>query len=119
MGTNYYAVKRKPSISEPIHIGKSSVGWLFCFQYQNRNEYGEIPCVWRTYNQVKDWLKKYTTGEDSPYVIINEYDEIISYDDFIDLVDTKQKDERNKKNPDNFEHCDNVDGYRFVERDFG
>lgn len=118
MGTNYYAVKRKPTISEPIHIGKSSVGWLFLFQYQNERMWDEIPCVWNNYDQVKEWLKKYTVGENAPYVIINEYDEIISYDDFIDLVDTKQKEERNQKNPDNFEYCDNVDGYRFAKGDF-
>ena len=31
MGTNYYAVKNKPTVSSPIHIGKSSMGWKFCF----------------------------------------------------------------------------------------
>ena len=31
MGTNYYAVKSKPTVRNPIHIGKSSMGWRFNF----------------------------------------------------------------------------------------
>ena len=64
-----------------------------------------------------DWLKKYTV-DSSEFVIIDEYDEIISYDDFIDLVESKQKDEQCRKNPDNFSYCRNVDGYRFSDSEF-
>lgn len=35
MGTNYYAVKNRPTVCSPIHIGKSSSGWLFLFHEQN------------------------------------------------------------------------------------
>lgn len=118
MGTNYYVVKKKPTIEEPIHIGKSSYGWLFAFQTQNRY-YGDIPVIWNTYPQVKKWLKKYTVGENAPYVILNEYDKLVSYEEFIDLVDSKQKDEKNLSNPDNFNyHTKNINGYRFTDGDF-
>lgn len=36
MGTNYYAVKKKPTIAEPLHIGKSSCGWKFLFHEVNK-----------------------------------------------------------------------------------
>jgi hypothetical protein len=117
MGTNYYAVKNKASISEPIHIGKSSMGWLFLFQDQD-NTWGDIPVVWHTYNQVKEWLKKYTTGKKPPYVILDEYDRKVTYNQFIKLVETKQKDKHCLFNPDNFKYNKNIDGYRFSEGDF-
>ncbi len=117
MGTNYYAVKKKPTIAEPIHIGKSSWGWLFLFQSQN-DTWREEPVVWNTYNQVKEWLDKYTNGKDKPYVILDEYDREISYEDFIKLVEDKQKDEHCLSNPDNFTYNRNVDGYRFSDGDF-
>ena len=117
MGTNYYAVKRNPTISEPIHIGKSSFGWLFCFQIQNET-WRDIPCVWNTYNQVKEWLNKYANGKNKPYAIIDEYDREISYKEFIELVDKKQKDEHCLSNSDNFKYNKNVDGYRFSDGEF-
>ena len=46
MGTNYYAVKKKPrivKIHDEIHLGKSSYGWKFAFQEQEQYhnfEYG-------------------------------------------------------------------------------
>lgn len=116
MGTNYYAVRGKPTIEKPIHIGKSSYGWLFHFQTQNL-DYGDPPVVWNTYNQVKDWLRKYTVDSDD-YVIITEYDEIIPFKDFIEMVDEKQGDEFNLNNPNNFRNCRNVDGYRFDDQEF-
>ena len=116
MGCNYYAVKNRPSVSEPIHIGKCSIGWLFHFQAQD-DPYHRPPVVWQTYDQVRMWLRDNTmTGE---YVIMNEYDEIIPYDDFIALVEERQNDERCRNNPDNFHGgCRNVDGYRFSDGDF-
>ena len=41
--------------------------------------------VWHTYNQVMDWLRKWTV-EKTDYVIMNEYDEIVSYEEFKKLV---------------------------------
>jgi len=114
MGTNYYVVKNGPSCQDPVHIGKASIGWMFSFQRQNE-KWHEPPIVWNTFNQVKDWLKKYTV-DSTDYVIIDEYDEIVSYDDFIEMVELKQ--ERDRDNPDNFDYSDNVDGYRFTDGEF-
>ncbi len=116
MGTNYYAVRNRPTTDSPIHIGKSSIGWLFLFQEQN-DPWNDPPVAWCNYEQVKDWLKKYTV-DCNDYVILNEYDEVVPFDEFFDLVDYKQADERNRSNPDNFEHCRNVNGYRFMDGDF-
>lgn len=109
MGMNYYAVQKKPTCKPPIHIGKSSYGWLFDF---HDTEY------WHTYPQVKAWLKEHTIGDNADYIILNEEDEPISYKDFIDLVDKKQKDPMNLDNPDNFTYARNIDGYRFTQGDF-
>ena len=113
MGTNYYAVRNRPTVEDPIHIGKSSYGWLFLFQTQN-DTWREPKVVWNTYNQVKEWLYKHTV-EQNDFVIMNEYDEIVSYEDFFELVDEKQRDPHNLKNKDNFVHDRNVDGYRFCD----
>lgn len=116
MGTNYYLVKNGPTVNKPIHIGKSSMGWLFCFQSQ-KDTWHEPPIVWNTYNQVKDTLKRLTV-DSTDFVIMNEYDEVVSFDDFFGLVDKKQADKRNLENPDNFTYSRNVDGYRFSDGDF-
>ena len=114
MGTNYYVVPNRPSVEEPIHIGKSSMGWMFLFQ-DISELYREVPVVWHCYEDVENWLYKHTV-ESEQYVIIDEYDEIISFDDFIELVARKQK--QFQDNPDNFRYCRNVGGYRFEEREF-
>lgn len=104
MGMNYYAVKKMPTCSEPIHIGKSSFGWLFLF---NENEY------WKNYDEVKAWLEYNVNSTDAQYVIIDEEDRIITYEELINKIDEKQKDPRNLQNPDNFVWAKNVNGYRF------
>ena len=110
MGTNYYAVKNVPTTFEcewRIHIGKSSAGWLFLFQ----------DCEYfHTYPQVVKWLDDNVRSGN--YVLMNEYDEVISVDDFIELVQKKQNDLHCRNNPDNFEYCRNIDGYRFDDREF-
>lgn len=116
MGTNYYITKNGPSVRTPIHIGKSSIGWLFLFQAQNETWY-DPPVVWNTWPQVRDWLRKYTV-ESKDFVIIDEYDEVIPYDEFVKMVERKQVDPRDRDNPDNFSHARNIDGYRFEYDDF-
>ena len=116
MGTNYYAVRNKPSLEEPIHIGKSSYGWLFCFQEQKDN-WRDIPVEWHTYEQVIDWLQKHTIDK-KEYVILDEYNRKVTLKKFIDMVQTKQKDKHNLFNPDNFQYSKNVNGYRFTDTDF-
>ena len=89
---------------------------MFNFQTQN-DTWNEPPVIWNTFTQVKAWLKKYTV-DSKDYVIMSEYDEIISFDDFVAMVEAKQKDEHNLKNKDNFTHARNVDGYRFSDGEF-
>ncbi len=112
MGTNYYAVKNRPTVCEPIHIGKSSIGWKFHFQSQN-HPYEEPPIIWNTYEQVYEWLYKYTV-ESNEYVIMDEYDEIIPFDEFIELVEMKQQ----ENNEDDFTYARNVNGFRFTDECF-
>ena len=63
--------------------------------------------------QVYEWLHKYTVESDL-YVIIDEYDEIISFDDFVALVEKKQS----ENNPDDFTYSKNMNGYRFSDGEF-
>lgn len=109
MGTNYYLVKNKPSTDSGLHIGKSSLGWRFLFHK---------PPIWETdkplntFEQWRDYLKE--TTESGNYVILNEYDEVVSLDDFLKMVANKQ----NENKPDMFEYCENVNGYRFASGEF-
>ena len=112
MGTNYYAVSNRPTTADPIHIGKSSIGWKFLFQSQN-DTWNKPPVVWNTYDQVYEWLYKNTVESDA-YVIMDEYDEIISFNDFVKMVEDKQTTE----NDDNFTYSRNVNGYRFSDNEF-
>ena len=111
MGTNYYAVPKKSTISNALHIGKSSCGWKFLFHEVNKytcefdNEL-EI----HTYEQWKHYLEN--NKED--IVILNEYDEEVSVRSFLRMVNKKQLEE----NIDNFTYCKNVNGYRFSDSDF-
>lgn len=110
MGTNFYAVKNTPTTFEcewRIHIGKSSAGWLFLFQDCEH---------FHTYPQVVKWLDDNVRGGN--YVLMNEYDEVVPVDDFIELVQEKQRDPHCKNNPENFYYCRNIDGYRFDDREF-
>jgi len=116
MGTNYYLVKNGPTTGSPIHIGKSSCGWLFGFQSQNER-WHEPPVIWNTWPQVRDTLKKLTV-DSTDFVIIDEYDTICTFGDFCDLVEWKQNDPHCRENPDNFSYSRNVDGYRFTDGDF-
>ena len=117
MGTNYYLVKNGPTCSGPVHIGKSSYGWLFCFQDQDFHADNDYEVSWHTWAQVKAALKRMTV-DSTDYVIIDEYDRVVSYDDFLDLVVSIQNDPESK-NRDNFRYgCKNIDGYRFRAGDF-
>jgi len=108
MGCNYYARKTKPRIVkvyDEIHLGKSSWGWKFCFK-----EHDEI----HSYEQFVKWLENNVdTGE---FEIRDEYDRIIPKKELLKLIAERQ--ESAKDNPDNFEYCKNIDGYRFSEDEF-
>lgn len=111
MGTNYYAVQKKPTIASPLHIGKSSYGWKFLFHEVNRGfcEY-DYDLEIHTFEQWKDYLQN-----NKEIIILDEYDRKISVKDFFELIAEKQKNE----NVENFNHhVKNVDGYRFSDCDF-
>ena len=99
-----------------VHIGKSSAGWLFNFQHQD-TEIDGVKIRWHSYEDVMSFLKEWVSQK-KEFVIIDEYNRKVSYTEFKDLVDTKQKDPHNLDNPDNFHYCDNVKGYRFSSGDF-
>lgn len=83
MGTNYYTTLNncdKCARYDQIHLGKSSGGWQFSFQYNGGKFYKNIP-------EMKKWLK----GKE----IKDEYDDIISYKDFWKMVEEKQKEINN------------------------
>lgn len=107
IGTNYYAVKKKPRIVEvydELHLGKSSAGWKFlfneCEQFHNFDEFKEFIL------------------NNKEYVIKDEYDRIIQAQELLDLIERKQNDEICKNNSENFKYSKNIEGYRFSDRDF-
>ena len=108
MGTNYYAVKKKPCLYDrEIHIGKCSMGWLFLFQDNDQ---------FHTYPQLKKWLEENVdTGE---YVLLDEEEQEITTSELLEIIDKKQNDPHDLSNPDNFSNAKNIDGYRFASGDF-
>jgi len=81
MGTNFYTKLNECESCgryNEIHLGKSSYGWQFSFQYNGGLFYKNI-------SEMKKWLKGRT--------IENEYGEIIKYDEFWKMVKAKQKKE--------------------------
>lgn len=63
------------------------------------------------------WLHEHITLKQD-YVLMNEYDEVVDVEDFIETVQKIQHDKNCKSNSDNFRYCRNVDGYRFAEGEF-
>lgn len=102
MGTNFYAVKKIPnSIKgklceliendsyeeakslfednyEKIHIGKSSCGWKFIFNY-NHFKYYDL-----NRKSINDFLNR------NDITLYDEYGDIISVEEFWNLVDSKE-----------------------------
>lgn len=114
MGTNYYAVKNKPTTSLPIHIGKSFSDWKVLFQSQH--ETGCFPSVvWNDYDELIDWLEEHIV-EKKDYVILNEYDEQMSLEDFKKIVELGQAE--HKDSPRQWEYCKNIKGYWFTDEEF-
>mgnify|MGYP003136101827 CR=1 FL=1 len=114
MGTNYY-IKindcEKCGRYDDIHLGRSSAGWTFSFQY-NGGEY------YKNVKEMKEWL----IGK----VIIDEYGDDVTQEAFWKLVEQKQK---NKENKCHAEYCKVkyphmadteliIDGYSFSDGEF-
>ena len=123
MGTNYYVAKNRCECcnryDEEYHIGKSSMGWAFSFQGYPRNKLTSWK-QWKTF--LKDQL------------IIDEYGDVISYDEFVKMVETyKSPNFIDKNGHKNFQHneqgkkkgwynpetdWDDEDGYSFTTTEF-
>lgn len=102
MGTNYYAIKKIPnsiklkicasldndlydeaqdlfnSNYKKVHIGKSSYGWKFIFNYNN----------FRYYDLTKDSINSFLCQKD--IILKDEYNNIIDIDYFWNMVKSKE-----------------------------
>ena len=93
MGTNYYLTKNSATVRPPLHIGKSSAGWKFIFRkYEDLEREGYEEEYFNSIENVNDWKSylEYKTTNDN-YLIMTEYDEQVSLDDFWSMVEKKQK----------------------------
>ena len=105
MSTNYYAVKKEPSVHDRmIHIGKTSVGWKFNFH--DCEQFHSFP-------EFQKFLEEHVdTGE---YIILDEYERKWSSKQMLEIIESFQDEE----NDENFDfNTKNVGGYRFTEGDF-
>lgn len=78
MGTNYYTKINNCGHCgrfDEIHLGKSSFGWQFSFQYNGGKFYKNVP-------EMKEWLKDKE--------IKDEYGKVVSHKEFWDMVAIKQ-----------------------------
>lgn len=114
MGTNFYAKTNRCKTCghkpEDIHLGKSSAGWQFTFQY-NRGKY------YKNVGEMKEWLK----GK----VIRNEYGQRISRLAFWRMVKDKQTPknknhakEMHKQYPNSRKVDLIIEGYSFTNCEF-
>lgn len=107
MGVNFYTKEndcRKCGRYDEIHLGKSSGGWQFSFNYNGG----------RFYKNVEE-MKKWTAHR----IINDESGHNVTYKDFWSMVKRKQtKDNYNhaEKYPSDTEHV--IDGYSFSDCDF-
>ena len=109
MGTNYYVktdrCKSCGHKEEGVHLGKSSIGWIFSFQLNGGIFYKNI-------EEMKQWL----IGKE----IEDEYDKTISHTEFWEMVEAKQLQESNKShaNQTDCRHSTEIDGYSFTDCEF-
>ena len=99
MGTNYYTQLKY----DKIHLGKSSLGWQFSFQYNDGKYYKNVP-------EMKKWLK----DKD----IYDEYNEKISYKDFWEMVKNKMSGINHHNACSDDINSFNIKGYNFANGKF-
>lgn len=107
MGTNYYVRENECKTCgrhDEIHLGKSSMGWQFIFQYNGGKYY-------KTIKEMRRWL----VGKQ----IFDENDDEILNKDFWILVKVKQT-KSNRKHIDavNDAYALNIGGYTFIDSEF-
>lgn len=113
MGTNYYVRNKKCETCEhtpvDIHLGKSSMGWVFTFQLNGGTYYKNV-------KEMREWTK----GKH----IVDEYERTVSYEDFWRMVEEKQKDPKNLNHAAEMRKQGRlgsdfiIDGYSFTDCDF-
>ena len=104
MWTNYYIRQNNCKTcwrNNELHIWKSSWGWDFTFQY-NWGEY------YKNYEQFKEFIKNKE--------IYNEYGEKQDYNEFIEFIELKLKNEWTRHCND--EHWKYIWKYYFLDCDF-
>lgn len=98
MGTNYYLhTDFCPCCGKPrktIHLGKSSFGWKFLFHKTK---------------EIYDYDSFYKSIKNG--VVYDEYGEIWTTDNLIDLIVAKQGDKTTQG-------CERIDGFDFLAADF-
>jgi hypothetical protein len=106
MGTNFYIRENecdKCRRHEEVHLGKSSAGWKFSFQYNGGRYYKNI-------EEMREWLKDKK--------IWDEYWCEISHRDFWSLVESKRDGLSHTKSSPNDKTCFEVDGHDFTDGTF-
>ncbi|MCP4355466.1 MAG: hypothetical protein GY793_07505 [Proteobacteria bacterium] len=101
MGTNYYTkinICKTCGREDNIHLGRSSAGWQFSFQYNDGKYYKNII-------EMREWLASKN--------IKNEYGDSITHKDFWDMVENKQE----NKHQETTGHI-LIDGYKFFNTEF-
>jgi hypothetical protein len=80
MGTNYYTKEKKCKACghkpDGIHLGKSSGGWQFIFQYNGGQYYKNVA-------EMKEWLKD--------KIIEDEYGQLIRHTDFWKQIENPER----------------------------
>lgn len=108
MGTNYYIKTKKCKECgykpEGIHLGKSSGGWTFSFQYNGGQYYKNV-------SEMKEWLKDKE--------IEDEYGTLLTQEEFWKMIKDKQKNENKNHSIEYKSERDFViDGYSFSDGKF-
>ena len=90
MGTNYYLHEKPPCPTcghetEPLHIGKSSVGWAFALRIMPERKIHDLMC----------W---YDLARAPGAIIRNEYHEILTPNEFLTMVKMRRFKQRNSIN---------------------
>ena len=106
MGTNYYIKENICPLckraDKEIHLGKSSSGWRFMFNYNKGRYYKDI-------KEMQKWL--------ADKRIEDEYGEEVSHLDFWDMVQDKQK-EKSDGGVGKYRDLIIIDSYDFYDREF-
>jgi len=142
MSTNYYLIYNECKCcnrSDSVHLGKSSGGWKFTFKTIEDFPLDKVDLALqiaehkqsidiKSWKSLKEFLQKYVVDFKTAR-IEDEYSANISFEEFLDLVHSKQANDNNKSHyweikndsrwtfePEN--ELIDEEGYSFSRRDF-